>query len=633
MKRVVVDPISRIEGHLRVEIKVDEASGKVEDALSSGTAWRGIELVAKDRDPRDLWAFVQRICGVCTTTHALAALRAVEDAIGITIPKNANYIRNIMHSSLDVHDHIVHFYHLHGLDWVSPVAALSADPAKTAQLQNDVLATYNVSGLAPAETASKDSAYPKEFPKATTAYFTAVQQKVKKIVESGQLGIFSAQWWDHPDYNLLPPEVHLMAVSHYLNILDRQRDIVIPHVVFGGKNPHPHYIVGGMPCSISMNDMNAPINTQRLAAVEQSIALTKDLVDNFYVPDLLAIGKIYVEKGMIDGGGLAKKRVMSYGDYPDDTYTGISNGDYHKKCIVRSNGVVENFALGVDKATFIPLEGKDFMDPQYLSEEVDHSWFTYPDGTKTLHPIEGVTDPKFTGPKSGTKEKWEFLDEDKKYSWIKSPTFKGKTAEVGPLAKYIVVYTKVKQGIIKDPTWAESMIVRQIDTVSQVLGVPAHVWMTTMVGRTACRGLDAQVAANISQYFFNKLVSNIKNGDTTVADMTKFEPNTWDKDAKGVGLVDAPRGGLGHWIHIKDGRSANYQCIVPSTWNACPKTAANEHGAYEDSMIDTHVKIADKPLEILKVIHSFDPCLACATHLYNKKGEKIVSVNTDALCK
>ena len=779
MKRVVVDPISRIEGHLRVEIKVDEASGKVEDALSSGTAWRGIELVAKDRDPRDLWAFVQRICGVCTTTHALAALRAVEDALGITIPKNANYIRNIMHSSLDVHDHIVHFYHLHALDWVSPVAALSADPAKTAQLQNDVLATYNVSGLAPAETASKDSAYPKEFPKATAAYFTAVQQKVKKIVESGQLGIFSAQWWDHPDYNVLPPEVHLMAVSHYLNILDRQRDIVIPHVVFGGKNPHPHYIVGGMPCSISMNDMNAPINTQRLAAVEQSIALAKDLVSNFYLPDLLAIGKIYVEKGMIDGGGLAKKRVMSYGDYPDDTYTGISNGDYHKKCIVRSNGVVENFALGVDKATFIPLEGKDFMDPQYLSEEVEHSWFTYPNGTNTLHPLEGVTDPKFTGPKSGTKEKWEFLDEDKKYSWIKSPTFKGKTAEVGPLAKYIVVYTKVKQGIIKDPTWAESMIVRQIDTVSQVLGVPAHVWMTTMVGRTACRGLDAQVAANMSQYFFDKLVANIKNGDTTVADttkfepntwdkdakgvglvdaprgglghwihikdgrsanyqcivpstwnacpktaanehgayedsmidtkvkqgiikdptwaesmivrqidtvsqvlgvpahvwmttmvgrtacrgldaqvasnisqyyfdklvenikngdttvadMTKFEPNTWDKDAKGVGLVDAPRGGLGHWIHIKDGRSANYQCIVPSTWNACPKTAANEHGAYEDAMIDTHVKIADKPLEILKVIHSFDPCLACATHLYNKKGEKIVSVNTDALCK
>lgn len=631
MAHIVVDPITRIEGHLRVEIEVE--GNKVTDAISSGTAWRGLEVIAKNRDPRDLWAFVQRICGVCTSTHALASLRAVEDALGIKIPKNANAIRNIMHSCLDVHDHIVHFYHLHALDWVSPVAALAADPAKTAQLQNDILNTYNVSGLAPADLESSSSAYPKEFPKATTAYFGAVQAKIKKIVDSGQLGIFSAQWWDHPDYNILPPEVHLMGVAHYLNILDRQRDIVIPHVIFGGKNPHPHYIVGGMPCAISMDDMNAPINTARLAAVDQSISLTKDLVNYFYLPDILAIGKIYVQAGKVDGGGLSKKRALSYGDYPDEPYTGIADGDYHRKNIVRSNGVVENFALGVDKATFINLEGKDFMDPQYLSEEVDHSWFEYPNGTKTLHPIDGVTDPKFTGPKSGTKEKWEFLDEDNKYSWIKSPTFKGKACEVGPLAKYIVVYTKVKQGILKDPTWAEQMIVRQIDTVSQVLGVPAHVWMTSTVGRTACRALDAQVAATISQYFYNQLVANIKAGDVAVADTTNFDPNTWAPESKGVGLVDAPRGGLGHWIHIKDGRSANYQCIVPSTWNACPKTTAGEHGAYEDSMIDTKVKIADKPLEILKAIHSFDPCLACATHLYNKKGEKIVSVNTDALCK
>lgn len=633
MKRVVVDPVSRIEGHLRVEIKVDEATGKVEDALSSGTAWRGIELVAKNRDPRDLWAFVQRICGVCTSTHALASLRAVEDALDIQIPKNANYIRNIMHSCLDVHDHIVHFYHLHALDWVSPVEALAADPAKTAALQNDVLNTYNVAGLAPTELQSKLSAYPKAFPKATTAYFAAIQAKVKKIVESGQLGIFSAQWWDHPDYKLLPPEVHLMGVAHYLNVLDLQRDIVVPHVVFGGKNPHPHYVVGGMPCAISMNDMNAPINTARLQAVDESIAMTADLVNYFYMPDILAIGKAYVQAGMVDGGGLSKRRALSYGDYPDEPYANIKSGDYHKKCIVRSNGVVENFSLGVDKATFIPLAGADFMDPQYLSEEVGHSWYEYPNGTTTLHPMDGVTEPKFTGPKTGTKEHWEFLDEDNKYSWIKSPTFRGGTCEVGPLAKYIVVYTKVKQGIISDPTWAEQMIVKQIDTVSQVLGVPAHVWMTSTVGRTACRALDAQVAANISQYFYNKLVENIKHGDTAVANMTKFEPSSWPKEAKGVGLVDAPRGGLGHWIHIKDARSANYQCIVPSTWNACPKTLKNEHGAYESSMIDTKVKVADKPLEILKAVHSFDPCLACATHLYNKKGEEIVSVNTDALCK
>lgn len=633
MKRVVVDPVTRIEGHLRVEVNVDEGSGVVQDALSSGTAWRGLELVAKNRDPRDVWAFVQRICGVCTSTHALASLRAVEDALGIQIPNNANYIRNIMHSCLDVHDHIVHFYHLHALDWVSPVEALSADPAKTAALQNTVLATYNVSGFKGPRTGLDTEAYPKEFPKATTAYFAAVQAKIKKIVESGQLGIFAAQWWDHPDYKLLPPEVHLMAISHYLNVLDRQRDIVTPHVVFGGKNPHPHYIVGGMPCSISMSEMNAPVNTERLAEVDTSINLALNLVEYFYLPDILAIGQIYVKAGMTDGGGLSKTRCLGYGGYPDESYSGISNGDYHKKSIVRANGVVENFGAGVMQASFTPLDGKDLMDPKFISEEVEHSWYEYPGDTKTLHPSEGVTKADYTGPKRGTKEHWEELDEAKKYSWIKSPTFQGKTCEVGPLAKYIVVYTKVKQGILKDPTWAEQMMVNQVDTVSSILGVPAHVWLCSTVGRTAARAMDAQVAANISRYFFDKLTANIKNGDTSVANMEKWDPASWPKEAKGVGVLDAPRGALGHWVHIKDGRVENYQCVVPTTWNACPRTIANEHGAYEANMIDTKVKIPDKPLEILKGIRSFDPCLACSTHLYNRKGELIKSVNTDTLCK
>lgn len=633
MKRVVVDPVTRIEGHLRVEVSVDEGTGVVQDAVSSGTAWRGIELVGKDRDPRSVWAYVQRICGVCTSTHALASLRAVEDAIGIQIPKNANYIRNIMHACLDVHDHIVHFYHLHALDFVSPVEALKADPAKTAALQTQILSTYNVTAFKGPQLGLNISAYPKDFPKASAQYYTAIQAKVRKIVESGQLGIFSAQWWDHPDYQLLPPEVHLMGIAHYLNVLDRQRDIVTPHVVFGGKNPHPHYIVGGMPCSISMNDMNAPINANRLATVEESIALTSDLVDYFYLPDLLAIGQIFVKAGRIDGGGLSKRRALAYGGYPDEPYTGIKDGDYFKKALVRANGVVENFEKGVENATFLPLEGPDLMNPDFLSEQVEHSWYEYPAGVNTLHPSEGITKPNYTGPKSGTKEKWEFLDETKKYSWIKSPTYKGKACEVGPLSKYIVVYTKVKQGILKNPTWAEQLMVNQIDAVSQILGVPAHVWMCTTIGRTACRGLDAQVAAALNRYFYDKLVANIKAGDTAVANQAKFDPNSWPKDCKGVGLLDAPRGGLAHWVHIKDGKTANYQCIVPTTWNAAPRNISNEHGAFEANMIDTKVQIPDKPLEILRGIHSFDPCLACSTHLYNKKGELISSVNTDALCK
>ncbi|MDU2066467.1 MAG: nickel-dependent hydrogenase large subunit [Sporomusaceae bacterium] len=629
MQRIVVDPMNRIEGHLRVEVKVDEATGKVEDALSSGTAWRGIEVVVKDRDPRDIWVFVQRICGVCTTCHALASLRAVEDALGIAIPKNANYIRNIMANSQGVHDHVVHFYHLHALDWVSPVEALKADPVKTAALQNTVLDTYSLKMQAPIELDT--DAYPKEFPKATSAYFKAVQDKVKKIVESGQLGIFAGQYWDHPDYALLPPEVHLMAVSHYLNMLDRQRDVVTSHVVFGGKNPHPHYIVGGMPCSISMNDMNAPINAERLAIVDASLNLTINMMNSFYVPDVLAIGHLYVQKGMVDGGGLAKERVLGYGDYPEDSYTGISNGDFHKNLLLRSNGVVENFAAGALAAKVTILEGKDFADPAILNEGVDHSWYSYPQGGD-LHPWEGVTKPSFTGPKEGTKTAWKYLDENGKYSWLKTPKWQGKVCEVGPLARYIIVYTKVKQGLIQ-PTWVEKMIVDQIDGVSKLLNLPPEKWLLSTVGRTAARALEAQVQAYLAKYYLEKLVKSIRSGDTNVANTAKWDPASWPKEAKGVGIHEAPRGSLGHWIVIKDGKSANYQCIVPSTWNACPRDPNGAHGAYESAMIDTKVKVPVKPLEILKTIHSFDPCLACATHVYNAAGEPIAVVSTDANIK
>ncbi len=630
MKRIVVDPVNRIEGHLRLEITIDETTGKVQDALSSGTAWRGIELIVKDRDPRDAWVFTQRICGVCTTVHALGCLRAVEDALGIEIPKNANYIRNIISATQAVHDHTVHFYHLHALDWVSPVAALKADPAATAALQNTVLEKYSLNFTGPMDF--DFNAYPKEFPKATTAYFKEIQSEIGKIVESGQLGIFAAHWWDHPDYAVLPPEVHLMAVSHYLNMLDKQRELVLAHVVFGGKNPHPHYVVGGMPCSISMNDMNAPINTERLAVVDQSLGLAMAAVNYFYLPDLLAIGDIFVKNVYVDGGGLAKERVLGFGDYPEDSYSGTSNGDFHKNLLVRSNGVVENFGQGVSKATFHNVEAQDFSDPGVLTEGIEHSWYSYPDAATDLHPWDGVTKPQFTAPKEGTKTNWKYLDEAGKYSWLKTPKWKGQMAEVGPLARYIIVYTKVKQGIIQ-PTWVEKMIVDQVDAVSKLLNLPPETWMLTTVGRTAIRGLDAQVSAYIAKYYFDKLVKNIKSGDTAVANMEKWDPATWPKEAKGVGLHEAPRGALSHWVVIKNGKIANYQAVVPSTWNASPRDSKAGYGPYEASMMDTKVKIAEKPLEILRVIHSFDPCLACATHLYNPEGKELSVVHTDAYIK
>lgn len=627
MKRIVVDPINRIEGHLRVEIKVNEATGKVEDALSSGTAWRGIELVLKGRDPRDAWLFAQRICGVCTTVHALASLRAVEDAFGIQIPKNANYIRNIIAASQMVHDHIVHFYHLHALDWVSPVAALKADPAATAALQNTVLEKYSLKLEGP--ITFDTNAYAKDFPKATTAYFREIQNKIKNIVESGQLGIFAAQYWDHPDYSILPPEAHLMAVAHYLNMLDRQRDLVYSHLVFGGKNPHPHYIVGGMPCSISMNDMNAPVNTERLALVGTSVDLGINLVNNFYIPDVLVIGDLFIKAGHVDGGGLAGKRVLSFGDFPEERYSGISNGDYFNNLLVRSNGVVENFGEGVAGAAFYPLEGKDLSDPNVLAEGVEHAWYNYPEAGKDLHPWSGNTSPQYTGPKEGTKTAWKYLDETGKYSWIKTPKWNGKMVEVGPLAKYILIYTKVKKGVIPQPTWAEKFMVDQIEAVSKLLNMPPEKWMPTTVGRTAVRGLDGQLNAYINKYFLDKLINSIKAGDTTVANTNTWDQASWPKEAKGVGLHEAPRGGLSHWVTIKNGKIDNYQAVVPSTWNACPRDTNAGYGAYESSMIETKVKIAEKPLEILRVVHSFDPCLACATHLYDCQGKELSVVRTD----
>lgn len=624
MAHIVVDPITRIEGHLRLELEIE--GNKVTDAVSSGTAWRGLEKIAVNRDPRDLWAYIQRICGVCTSAHALGCVRAVEDALGIKIPKNANYIRNIMAATLTIHDHLVHFYHLHALDWVSPIEALKADPAATAALQSTVLASYKLPFKGPVNY--DFSAYPKEFPKGTAAYFQTIKDKIQSLVSTGQLGIFAANWWDHPDYQILPPEVHLMAVAHYLNMLDKQREVVIPHVIFGGKNPHPHYVVGGMPCAISMTEMNAPVNSQRLAAVDTSINLSLDLVNNFYLPDLLAIGQVYAQKGAaLDGGGLAGERVMGFGSFPEEPFAGTSNGgEYFNQIMIHCNAVVEGFAQGVMNARITDVTADDLKDPVGITETTTHSWYK---DHGDLHPWDGVTEAQYTGPKTGTKSHWETLDEKGKYSWIKTPLWHGKMVEVGPLARYIIIYTKVKQGRLQ-PNWAEQMMVNQVDAVSKVLNLPPEKWLVSTLGRTVARGLDAQLNACMNKYFFDKLIKNINDGDTDTASVTKWDPSSWPKtELRGVGIYEAPRGALSHWIVINDRLCSNYQAVVPTTWNSAPRDERAGQGAFEKSMMDTAVKIPEKPLEIVKAVRAFDPCLACATHLYDAKGKTISTVNTD----
>ncbi len=578
-KRVVVDPVCRIEGHLRVEVNLDDKN-VIRNAVSTGTMWRGLEVILKGRDPRDAWAFTERICGVCTGTHALTSVRAVEDALNIKIPENANSIRNIMQLNLQVHDHLVHFYHLHALDWVDVVSALKADPKATSALAQSI----------------------SSWPLSSPGYFRDIQNRLKKFVESGQLGPFMNGYWGNPAYKL-PPEANLMAVAHYLEALDFQKEIVKVHTIFGGKNPHPNWLVGGVPCAINLEGTGAvgAVNMERLNLVKSIIERCIEFTEQVYIPDLIAIAKFY--KGWLYGGGLSSKNVMSYGDIPDKA------NDYSAGNLLLPRGAIINGDLS-------KVHEIDLKDPEQIQEFVAHSWYKYPDESKGLHPFDGVTEPSFVlGPNTkGTKTNIKELDEGGKYSWIKAPRWRGHAMEVGPLARYIIGYA---QG---NPEFKEP-----VDALLKELGAPVTALFSTL-GRTAARGLECQWAAHKQLYFFNKLMANLKAGDLNTANIEKWEPSTWPKEAQGAGFTEAPRGALGHWIKIKDTKIDNYQCVVPTTWNGGPRDHKGQIGAFEASLMDTPVAKADEPLEILRTLHSFDPCLACSTHVMSPDGQEMTSV-------
>jgi hydrogenase large subunit len=579
-KRIVVDPITRIEGHLRIEVNVD-AKNVITNAVSTGTMWRGLEVILKGRDPRDAWAFTERICGVCTGVHALASVRAVEDAIGIKIPDNANIIRNLMHATLYAQDHLVHFYHLHALDWVDVVAALKADPRRTSELAQSI----------------------SSWPKSSVGYYRDLQARLKRFVESGQLGPFKNGYWGHPGYRL-PPEANLMAVAHYLEALDFQREIVKIQTIFGGKNPHPNWLVGGVPSPINVDSAGAvgAINMERLNMVARIIDETIAFIDQVYIPDLLAIASFYKDWAKW-GGGISGQNVLAYGEFPD-----IANDDSNKS-LMMPRGAILNGNLK-------EIQPVDLKDVSTIQEFVPHSWYKYADESKGLHPFDGVTEPNFVLGKNtkGTRTDIQNLDESAKYSWVKAPRFKGQPMEVGPLARYVVAYAMGKSEF-KEP----------VDMVLKKLDVPLPALFSTL-GRTAARGLECSWAAHKMKYFHDKLIANIKAGQLATANVDNWEPRTWPVECKGVGYSEAPRGALGHWIRIKNTKIDNYQCIVPTTWNAGPRDGKNQIGAYEAALMNTPMAKPDEPLEVLRTIHSFDPCLACATHVISPEGKQIATV-------
>ncbi len=580
-KRVVVDPITRIEGHLRIEVNVDEKN-VIRNAVSTGTMWRGLEIILKGRDPRDAWAFTERICGVCTGVHALASVRCVEDALGIKIPEQANTIRNIMALALYVQDHLVHFYHLHALDWVDVVSGLKADPKATSELAQSISPSW---------------------PKASVGYYRDLQNRLKKFVESGQLGPFRNGYWGHPAYKL-PPEANLMATAHYLEALDFQKEIVKIQTIFGGKNPHPNWLVGGVPCSLNVNETGGigAINMERLNLVSSIVKQAKEFIEQVYIPDLLAVAGFYKDWAAL-GGGLASKSLLSYGDFPQ-----FANDDSNKSLLLPRGAIVDGKLTEV-----LPV---DLKAPDQIQEFVTHSWYRYGDETKGLHPFDGVTEPKFElGPATkGDRKKLEALDENAKYSWVKAPRWKGHAMEVGPLARFVVAYMSGRQDV-KD----------LVDGALKKLDVPITALFSTL-GRTAARGLECLWSAQQLEAFNDKLIAALKAGDTATANTEKWDPKTWPRTAQGVGFHEAPRGALGHWIKIEDGKIANYQAVVPTTWNASPRDAVGKVGPYEASLLDTPMADPSKPLEILRTIHSFDPCLACAAHVIGPDDREVTSV-------
>ena len=580
-QRVVVDPITRIEGHMRAEVNIDD-NNMITNAVSSGTMWRGLEVILKGRDPRDAWAFTQRICGVCTGTHALTSVRAVEDSLGISIPENANCIRNIMQLSLQVHDHLVHFYHLHALDWVNPVNALAADPKATSALQQQVSPRH---------------------PNSSPGYFRDIQNRLKKFVESGQLGPFKNGYWTNPAY-LLPPEADLMAVTHYLEALDFQKEIMKTRTILGGKDTHPNWTVGGTPSPINVDGVGAVggLNMANLNQIKQIIHDSKVFIDNVLIPDIIAVGSFY--KGWLYGGGLSGQSVLAYGDIPDRA------NDYSPENLLMPSGAIINGDLS-------KVHDVDVRDPEQVQEFVPHSWYEYPDGVQGLHPWDGITEPNFdVSTAKGTKHHIEELDENASYSWIKAPRWRGHAMEVGPLARYVIGYAK-----------GHEEITEQINFVLKTLDVPVEALFSTL-GRTAARALEAQWAAEKQIYFFDKLMANIKAGDTATHFGDKWDPADWPAESKGVGFTEAPRGALAHWVRIKDTKIENYQCVVPTTWNGSPRDEAGNIGAFEASLMNTKVEVPNEPVEILRTIHSFDPCLACSTHVMSEDGEELATVTT-----
>ncbi|TBL83201.1 hydrogenase 2 large subunit [Hafnia alvei] len=562
-QRITIDPITRIEGHLRIDCEIE--NGKVTKAWSSGTMWRGMEEIVKGNDPRDAWMIVQRICGVCTTIHAIASVRAVENAIGAEVPVNAQHIRNLIVAAHSIHDHIVHFYQLSALDWVDITSALNADPKKCEAMLKGV-STWSLN---------------------SSEEFTKVQQKIRDLVASGQLGIFANGYWGHKAMKL-SPEVNLIAVAHYLQALECQRDANRVVAILGGKSPHiQNLAVGGVANPINL-DAPSVLNLERLMYVKMFIERLGEFIEQVYKVDAAIIAANYPEWLSLGEGA---KHYLSVPELPTDAKGGS---------FLLPGGYIENG----DMANYRPITShKDEWLIDGIAESCKHSWYK---DDAILKPWEGKTEPNYTG--------WQ---DEGKYSWVKSPTFYGKVVEVGPLADLLVKLAAKHPDTVKH--------FNEVNGLYKTLNGKAlqTEQLHSTMGRIIGRAVRCCVLKDTLLQQWQALIDNIGKGDHVAF----IKPEILeDKEYRGVGFEEAPRGMLSHWIVIKGGKIENYQAVVPSTWNSGPRNTNDEPGPYEQALIGTPIEDIEKPLEVVRTVHSFDPCMSCAVHVVDTRGGEVTKV-------
>ncbi|MEA2112280.1 MAG: nickel-dependent hydrogenase large subunit [Campylobacterota bacterium] len=555
-KKIVIDPITRIEGHLRAEVEVND-EGVVQEAYVSGQLFRGIETILKDRDPRDAGLLAGRICGVCTNSHFRAAVSSVEDAYSIVLPKNAEIIRDLMAMALFIQDHVVHFYHLHLLDFVDVTSALQADPKLTSKEAHK---------------------YSKKPFRNSHSHYEVVLEKLANFVKAGKLGPFSNGYWGHGEYKLTP-EQNLLMMSHYLEALRFQTTISKAVAIFGGKTPHPQSIVVGGVTSVA--DM---LNPQRLNDYIFIIKNAKDFIDRAYLPDAKLLSMVYRAE-IKAGQGRANGNFLSVGGY-----------EFEDDLRLFCSGVIYDH-------DFSNIEE---FDETNITEEIDRAWYSGDEHTVNYTDLNN----------DGTLKTASNSD---KYSWIKAPRYSGKTMETGPLARILISYIKGNKLI-------KSFVDEFLDDTNLEL-----MDLSTTVGRNAARAIETSYVCEYIFKIVSQLIQNIKYYDTDT--WSRFNFDDLKKDAKGRAFLEVPRGTLSHFINVENAKIKNFSVIAPTTWNATPKNFDGARGAYEEALIGIKIEDTSKPLEVIKVLHSFDPCLACAVHVMDFKGKKLSSLigHTDVI--